>query len=393
MKLKISLLTCLFCLCLIVSVSAQIPSTMNYQGSLKDANGNPVTDTVEMTFALYDSLTGGIKLWEETQGSVNVVNGIYSVILGTGNSSTSLSSLAYDVPYYLEISINGEALSPRQPLTSVPYAFNCASSTVPTITGMTSWAYSWKDASTVTVPAGQVTTGDGTTLTLSTATDVSLDSQLDTGAKAANQGYFLWIGKDSGNQTVLRFSLSATSPTGLSSAYRLSNFVETDANGDIIRFSAPLPAGTPSGTIHMWAGEYAPLGCGFCDGHALSRTSEAFSKLFGIIGTKYGTGDDSTTFNLPDLRGRSPLGAGQGDNLTERSLGKTGGEEEHTLTIDEMPNHSHHISYTGPGTGNKGFGYYTSGQGSKEIFSKSAGGDQPHNNMQPYQVVNFIIKY
>lgn len=99
---------------------AQVPRTMNYQGSLNQAaDGNPVNGSVSMTFKLYDALTGGNELWSETHSAVTVDEGIYSVILGT---VTPLDILAFDKRYYLELSIGGEVLTPRQPLTSVPYA-------------------------------------------------------------------------------------------------------------------------------------------------------------------------------------------------------------------------------------------------------------------------------
>ena len=398
MKTRISIISCLIYLCLLVSASAQIPHTMNYQGSLKDAGGNPVTSTssgLPMTFALYDSLTNGTKLWEEMIPGVKVTNGIYSVILGQTNA---LSTLAFDTTYYLELTVDGDVLTPRQPLTSVPYALNatrCTSATTPAVaTG--ALTYSWKNASTITVHTGQVTTDDGTLLEIGSGMDVSLDTHLDAGAKAANQAYFLWAGKDASDQTVVRFSLSNSSPANLSHTYRLEHFIQTDASANIIRFSAPLSDGTPSGAVILWAGPYAPLGCSFCDGQAVSRSHAAYSRLFNIIGTVYGAGDGSTTYNLPDLRGRSPLGAGQGNGLTARSLGQTGGEEQHTLTIAEMPNHTHGHRY---GRRAAGRGDYLSAYSNdtqywtRSMYTSPTGGDQPHNNMQPYQVMHFIIKF
>ena len=402
MKTRISLISCLIYFCLIVSASAQIPHTMNYQGSLKDAGGSAITSPgLSMTFALYDSLTGGNNLWEETINDVKVTNGIYSVILGQKNA---LSTLAFDTTYYLELRVGNEILTPRQPLTSVPYALNaanCASATTPAVE-IGSLTYSWKNTSTVTVLTGQVTTDDGTLLDIGSGTDVSLDTHLDAGAKAANQVYFLWAGKDTSDQTVVRFSLSASSPANLSHPYRLEHFIETDASANIIRFSTPLPEIIPAGTIHMWAGPYIPLGCGICDGRAVSRTHAAYSRLFNIIGTTYGAGDGSTTYNLPDLRGRSPLGAGQGDGLTARNLGQTGGEEKHTLILDELPNWD--IPYYAGNT-NSGFPHHVDQNqiakaddaGSRYLRQDgiiySGGGDQPHNVMDPYQVIHFIIKF
>lgn len=91
----------------------------------------------------------------------------------------------------------------------------------------------------------------------------------------------------------------------------------------------------PPGSMAMFAGAAAPTGWLLCNGAAVSRTSNA--ALFAAIGTTFGAGDGSTTFNVPDLRGRAPIGAGTGPSLSARTLGATGGAETHQLTIAEMP--------------------------------------------------------
>ena len=91
---------------------AEIPKTINYQGFLKQADGTPVNGSVSMTFALYESLTGGAELWSDTM-NVSVDNGIYSVVLGS-TSGNSLD-LDFDIPYYLEVSVEGATLSRAQP--------------------------------------------------------------------------------------------------------------------------------------------------------------------------------------------------------------------------------------------------------------------------------------
>src|SRR5207302_11385946 len=95
------------------------------------------------------------------------------------------------------------------------------------------------------------------------------------------------------------------------------------------------------GGVFLWSTSTAPTGFLLCDGSAVSRTT--YTALFAVIGTTYGSGDGSTTFNVPDLRGRVAVGAGQGTGLTNRVLGAMSGEENHVLTIAEMPAHTHTI--------------------------------------------------
>jgi microcystin-dependent protein len=100
-------------------------------------------------------------------------------------------------------------------------------------------------------------------------------------------------------------------------------------------------AGRMAGEIVTWAGASAPVGWLICNGAAISRTT--YAALYGIIGNLYGSGDGTTTFNLPDCRGRALIGAGQGAGLTNRLLGSVGGEENHSLSSAEMPQHSHAV--------------------------------------------------
>jgi microcystin-dependent protein len=96
-------------------------------------------------------------------------------------------------------------------------------------------------------------------------------------------------------------------------------------------------SGTP-GEIKMFPSSSAPAGWLIADGRAVSRTT--YSQLFSVIGTTYGAGDGSTTFNLPDFRGRAPVGFNSGDG-DFNSMGQTGGAKTHTLTSNEMPSHTH----------------------------------------------------
>ncbi len=155
----------------------------------------------------------------------------------------------------------------------------------------------------------------------------------------------------------------------------------------------------PIGTIAQYGGKTDPSYWLICDGRAVSR--DTYSELFAAIGTTYGTGDGSTTFNIPDLRGRVSVGAS--DSYT---IGAKGGEATHTLTVDEMPSHTHaftkggtsiNINVTRDSETTHGFDWPTSGGlwgGLKKANTSIAntGGGKAHNNMQPYVVTNYIIK-
>lgn len=151
----------------------------------------------------------------------------------------------------------------------------------------------------------------------------------------------------------------------------------------------------PIGSIMQYPGSTLPKGWLLCNGQAVSRTK--YSVLFEKIGTTYGTGDGSTTFNIPDLRGK--VAVGKDDNDTDfDTLGETGGEKEHTLSVNEMPSHSHNQIYVKSNAtpldnaGVSGFNAANSGIGTKENAVENTGGGQAHNNLQPYIVQNYIIK-
>ena len=166
---------------------------------------------------------------------------------------------------------------------------------------------------------------------------------------------------------------------------------------------------TPAGTVVAFAGSAAPAGWMLCDGQAVSRTLE----LFAAIGTTYGAGDGSTTFNLPDARGRTIVEPDRGANrlTTGNVLGRSGGAERHTLTSAEMPVHNHGVNDPGhthhvPNTvdydlppvfsqaGNQGVGrnWTWTAASVTNISIQNAGGGASHNNLQPYLVLNWIIK-
>ena len=156
--------------------------------------------------------------------------------------------------------------------------------------------------------------------------------------------------------------------------------------------------------IRIFAGNFAPRGWAFCDGQLMPVSQN--TALFSLIGTTYG-GDGRTTTALPNLKGRAPMHPGRGPGLTSRRLGQHGGAEMVTLTEAQMPNHTHTANASDDNATSNDAGGRLIARGATRggvLFAQStnfgamhsqslsnAGGSQPHNNMQPYMAINFII--
>jgi microcystin-dependent protein len=178
----------------------------------------------------------------------------------------------------------------------------------------------------------------------------------------------------------------------------------------------------PAGTVIDFAGSSVPSGWLECDGTAVSRST--YATLYSAVGDTWGAGNGTTTFNLPDFRGRVRIGKGTGSGLTARSLAATGGEETHVLTEAELASHTHtqdsHVhqetgvdsaattqhamtykSGSGGVTGNTlvetNFSFAASAVAlntqSATATNQDAGSDTAHNTMQPFAVTMTIIKY
>jgi microcystin-dependent protein len=220
-------------------------------------------------------------------------------------------------------------------------------------------------------------------------------------------------------------NLVDSAPTVLDTLNELSAALNDDPNFSTTVATA-LAALVPSGTINQTARSTAPTGYLLCDGSAISRTT--YSSLFDAIGIAYGTGDGSTTFNIPNLKGRVPVGRDSAQTEFD-TLGEVGGAKTHTLTTTEMPSHTHTQNshnhgqdahgHTWQGVndsagisgspGNYPFRIYqdiapnwggssytiggtTATNQATTATNQNTGGGGAHNNLQPYVVLNYMIK-
>ena len=161
------------------------------------------------------------------------------------------------------------------------------------------------------------------------------------------------------------------------------------------------------GEIIMFGGNFAPRSWAFCNGQLLAISQN--TALFSILGTTYG-GDGRTTFALPDLRGRSAIHAGRGPGLSTVKLGQRGGTESVTLNLLNLPSHNHSASVKMQGADPVARGTDSTSptnafpaeggvygtvanveMGAGTVTVNNNGGNQPFNNRNPFEVVNYII--
>ena len=179
----------------------------------------------------------------------------------------------------------------------------------------------------------------------------------------------------------------------------LSTLTAADAT-EVTNRNAAILVATPVGMVVPYAGSAAPTNWLLCDGAAVSRAT--YSALFSVVGTTFGAGDGSTTFNTPSLKGRVPVGLDSAQTEFD-TRGETGGAKTHTLSESEIPAHDHALeASSGFGAGiTTSEAAFSSGSGTNRFFlangtptldTADSGGGGAHNNLQPYIVLHYIIK-
>jgi microcystin-dependent protein len=346
-----------------------VPALINFQSQLLNPDGTPLaTGDYELTFRIFDATEGGTLIWgpQVLDGAggaghgpkIPVVQGYFNVMLGPiDTAARPLTGAFQAATRFLEIKVGANnPISPRQQVLSTPYAVNAAN-------------------------AANVLAGGVNTLALAdgAVSTVKLNDSAVTASKVADA------------------SISVS---------KLAQDV--------------LDRLLPPGTIVAFGGTVAPVGWVLCDGAARNGSDPAFSALFAVINKTYGIGDGTTpSFNVPDLRGRTAIGAGQGTGLSNRALTAKLGVE----AITQVPNHNHSVSITTSSGGSHihsvlgrrtiggtldtlvGSGSTTAGSSAYDTLAAGAhthtvnGNTSPNNggvasvdNLQPSLVLNYIIK-
>ena len=190
-------------------------------------------------------------------------------------------------------------------------------------------------------------------------------------------------------------SIGSVSSTELSYVDGVTSAIQTQLNTIV---NTTIPAVIPTGVVNMWVTGTAPTGWLICDGSTKSTTTNPeLANLYSVIGTTYG-GTGASSFKLPDLRGRVPMGAGTGRNvadsadLTARTLGtKVSDSQTVTLTQAQTPSFNHEFQIAaGGGDGTTYFRGSSGGYSTSFYYSHGSG--EAHENTQPSTVINFIIK-
>ncbi|MFN2396827.1 MAG: phage tail protein [Bacteroidales bacterium] len=352
--------TLLFCI-ITITAWAQAPLSFNYQAVLRNDLGEPmISEEVTLVVSILKGSAEGSVVFSETHNTTTNEMGLVNIRIGTVESLETVNW--NDDNYFIQVNVNGVLMGTTQ-LLSVPYALhaNTADETDPvfgnsTAAGIddeniTNWdtTHAWGDHT----DAGYLTEEVDPVFENSTAAGINAEDtgNWDTAHAWGNHA-------DTGYLTVETDPLFEASPANSITQSHIENW---NANK------------VPAGVINQFAGSVAPEGYLICDGTELNRTE--YAELFAVIGTTYGEGDGSTTFNLPNLQSRIPVGMSAEPEFDE--LGKTGGAKTHTLSIEELPSHTHAGSSSEAGEHNHSAGTAPAG-GHTHSGSTNSSGNHSH---------------
>ena len=322
--------TILAALALNIGVFAQSPEKMSYQAVIRDGDNNLVTDTqIGMQISILQGDANGSAVYTETQLPTTNTNGLVSIEIGAGTTSDDFSTIDWaSGPYFVKTETDPSGgttytITGTSQLLSVPYALHAK--TADAVSGTIDELDPVFDASL----AKGITESDTS----------GWNNKIDTDVNAVANDLITFDGTNWVAKGVL---------VGNSGGSQVQNNMQPwIALNYIIALYGIYPsrnsiADPTIAEISMFAGNFAPRNWAFCDGQLLSVASN--SALFSLVGTIYG-GDGRTTFALPDMRGRTAIHAGSGPGLTPRSLGQRGGSETNSMTINQLPSHTHTITY------------------------------------------------
>ena len=270
------------------------------------------------------------------------------------------------------------------------------------------------------IAGGTLILGSGDNTNTVTPPTIRGAARTGTNAAGGNLTIDAINGTGTGGSGNIIFRTAPASGTPGTAANTMATVMEIKKDGNVDIGGRTVNDFMPVASILSYAGSAAPTGWLLCFGQAVSRAT--YAALFAIVGTTYGVGDGSTTFNLPDLRGRAVagkdnMGGTSANRLTGLSggvdgdvLGASGGLETHTLVISQIPAHDHRLyggtsgDSSGSGalyaTGTDSVGGHISatGVGYRSVLPsgvqtmENTGGSGAHNNVQPTFILNYIIK-
>lgn len=374
---KINLLLACFAIC--VCAFAQAPQKFNYQGIARGSSGKVFSNqTLGFKISVLQGSATGTAVYVETQAVTSDSKGIFSLEVGTGTIvSGTFSAITWGSnSFWLKTEMDTAGGSNYQTMgttqmISVPYSLYSET------TGDTSM---WKkNGATLYYNSGAVEVGGAGGLNIKNGKTLVLYDPTNTAYAT-----FQFNGR-----------LYENYPLTVSGVIESTTGGVKFPDGTIQTSAATAGGGNPAGTVIAFAGATAPAGYLACNGAAVSRTT--YAALFTAIGTAWGAGDGSTTFNLPDLRGRFMRGvdgtAGNDPDKATRTASNTGGNTGNTvgsLQADQLASHSHLMpSYASAGGGNVNVLNFTAVNTTTYPTSATGGSETRPKNVD----VNFIIKF